>query len=82
LQLQVVLGFKLTGEEASDLKRVISKAGETISCTETVKKEQLYTSLDKAKAKLENALHHPTEEGGKNIKVFTLFLPQTEQYLT
>jgi hypothetical protein len=24
------------------------------------------------KAKVENALHHPTEQGGKNIKVFAL----------
>jgi len=36
-------------------------------------KKQLYTSLDIGRTvEVRNALHHPTEQGGKNIKVFAL----------
>jgi len=35
--------------------------------------KKLYTSLDIGRTvEVENALHHPTEQGGKNIKVFAL----------
>ena len=43
------------------------------AASDLIEKKQLYTSLDIGRTvEVENALHHPTEQGGKNIKVFAL----------
>jgi hypothetical protein len=43
------------------------------AASDLIEKKQLYTSLDIGRTvDVENALHHPTEQGGKNIKVFAL----------
>ena len=43
------------------------------AASDLIEKKQLYTSLDIGRTvEVKNALHHPTEQGGKNIKVFAL----------